>query len=85
MTSGDGSWEREGGPETDDYLFLPDTAELEEYFPEKEARISPNGSYWLRTPAFVEPYMGSIDENGSLYSKDSEDYCGLRLMMWVNK
>ena len=85
VTSGDGSWEREGGPETDDYLFLPDTAELEEYFPEKEARISPNGSYWLRTPAFVEPYMGSIDENGSLYSKDSEDYCGLRLMMWVNK
>ena len=60
-TSGSEMWDRDGGPETDDYLFLPDITEMDRYFPDESSRAFEEGSYWLRSPEFVVPYMGKIN------------------------
>ena len=84
-TVGDESWDREGGAETDDLFFVPDRADIEKYFPEKEDQASPNGGYWLRSPSFVDIHMGYVYDGGGFGSKEATEYCGIRPMVWVKK
>ena len=81
-TAGSGDqWNRDGGPDTDDRLFLPDTADLEKYFPDVASRGVPDIDYWTRNPSFVVPYMRKVISNGEY--RDSDEYAGVRLMMWM--
>lgn len=80
------SWNRDGGPETEDYLFIPDISELDRYLPEQSSRASKdNYEYWLRNPSFTAPYMAYVYSNGDNGSHDATDYCGIRLMARIAK
>lgn len=85
VTSGDEMWHREGGPETDDYLFIPDETELIKYFPEKEDQARINGSFWLRSPSFVAPYFAYVYAGGGIGSKECTENSGVVLMAWLKK
>lgn len=83
-SSGDSSFNRDGGPDTDDLLFLPDKTDLEKYYPEASDR-SVGAEYWLRSTSFVVPYMCTVYDNGNYGNTTASDYSGIRLMARIRK
>ena len=81
----DGTWKRAGGPDTEDYIFIPDEEELTKYFPEKEDRRLGEASYWLRNPDFVAPHFAYVYPDGGIGSKEADDLCGVRIMARVKR
>lgn len=84
-TAGGGSWGRDGGPDTDDYLFIPSREEIETYFPTEYERMLGEVSYWLRSPDFAEPYMQYVYPDGGIGVKECIGYSGVRLMVRIKK
>ena len=84
-TPGGGSWGRDGGPDTDDYLFIPSREEIELYFPTNDERKLGDVSYWLRSPDFVEPHMQYVYADGGIGVKECFGYSGVRLMARIKK
>lgn len=84
-SGGDEYFDRDGGPETDDRLFIPDSTEIETYFPEESSRGFEDTSYWLRTASFVVPFMEKVSMTGSYSHGEAYELSGVRLMMWVKK
>ena len=68
-----------------DYDPLDPESFLEKYFPEQQDQAASDNDYWLRSPSFIDPYMGYVYTNGGTGAKDAADPCGLRLMMWIKK
>ena len=84
-TEDDSTWQRSGGPDTEDYVFLASKEEIAKYFPEKEAAALAEENYWLRSSDFVEDYMAYIYAgNGGIGSNNATAYSGVRPMMWIN-
>ncbi len=84
-TEGGGSWKRDGGPDTDDLLFVPSREEIEKYFPTEDERKLGEVSYWLRTPDFVEPHIKYVYESGGLGDNEATSYSGVRVMARIKK
>ncbi len=79
------SWARDGGADTEDRLFLPSAEEIRKYYPNASDRISDDRTYWLRTPAFTEPYMEHVRYDGEIDTGYGPDYDGVRPMMWLKR
>ena len=83
-TQDDSTWQRPGGPDTKDYVFLASKEEIETYFPEKANAALAEENYWLRSADFVEDYMAYIYAGtGGVGSNNAYAYSGVRPMMWV--
>lgn len=83
-TCGDDQWNREGGPDTDDYIFIPDQEEMKKYTTVEE-RAQLQLTYWLRSPSFAVPYFATVEPNGEFGSDECYDFNEVVAMMWVKK
>ena len=84
-TEDDASWQRAGGPDTEDYVFLASKEEIEKYFPAKEDAALEENNYWLRSADFVDDYMAYVYAGtGGTGSNNASAYSGIRPMMWIN-
>ena len=80
-SSGDG--DRNGGSETDDYIFIPDIKDYEEYLSRDGMGIS--YKYWLRSQKSGKPYIGFVYSNGTVSSADPTGTCFVRIMARIKK
>ena len=84
-TEDDTTWNRAGGPDTEDYVFLASKEEIGKYFPAKEDAALAEENYWLRSADFVEDYMAYIyGGSGGTGSNNAYAYSGVRPMMWID-
>ena len=84
VTSGNGS-DRDGGPATDDLLFILDAAELDKYFPENPGRGISSQRFWLRSPESWEPQIAFVESDGTVYSRDPDESYYIRLAARIKK
>lgn len=84
-SSGDPVWERSGGADTDDYLFLLDQEEVLRYFPEEAERIVSDVNYWLRDPDFAPGFFSLVTYQGTITTDQAVSRYGIRPTMWVEK
>lgn len=78
-----GEDDRSGGAETDDYLFIPDQKDIEQYFSSSSAGIG--FKYWLRSQLMWSPRVGCVYNDGTVSSIDPYEVCGVRLMARIKK
>ncbi len=78
-----GEDDRDGGAETDDYLFIPDITDLERYSGIMIANIG--AKYWLRSQRSWSPYIACVSNSGSVYSSNPTEQCSVRLMARITK
>ena len=84
-TEGDAAWDRSGGSDTEDHVFLASKEEIDKYFPDRQAAALAEENYWLRSPDFVEDYMAYIGGgSGGVGSNNAYSYVGVRPMMWID-
>jgi hypothetical protein len=80
------SYGRDPGGDTDDFLFIPERAEIERYFPDEAARgLGGTATYWLRSPEGSLPYMYYVYGDGRFGSNEAYAYSGVRLMARIKK
>ena len=79
------AWQRSGGPDTEDHVFLASKEEIEKYYPAKEDAALAEENYWLRSADFVEDYMSYVYAgSGGVGSNNAYAYSGVRPMMWID-
>ena len=84
-TEDDATWQRSGGPDTEDYVFLASKEEIKTYFPEQADAALAEENYWLRSVDFVDDDMAYVYAgSGGTGSNDAYAYSGVRPMMWID-
>ena len=84
-SNGDPMWERDGGAETDDLLFVLDQEEIVNYLPEDGDRAIEEASYWLRNPDFAPGFFCIVNYGGPITPDEATSRHEVRVAMWINK
>ncbi len=84
-SDGDPMWGRDGGPDTDDRLFLLDQTDILRYFPTEAERVVSESSYWLRSPDFAPGFFSLVNWQGNLTTDQATSRLGIRIALWVEK